>query len=121
MLFQIIFYRVLLRGILITVTYALCIAEILRLPECGKVDGKFSRYHDNKRLTGHVIASFPSTPLHECIIMCFKFPRCKTFNFMSAQSLCELNSESVKKTGSKLEHSEGWVYVDTPVHQTKVR
>ena len=114
------FTRLVLVIILAFLGSPFCLAEIFRLPLCGKFDADFSKYYHGKKLTGHVLAILKSTDLDQCIFMCVQFPRCKTFNFLAKEDLCELNSKSLKEAGTKFESSLGWVYADTPVNQTKV-
>ena len=95
-------------------------AEILRLTECGKFDAQFTEYSHNRRLVGALLASIKSTPIEECTIACIKFKKCKTFNFLADKKLCELNSMTIREFGASLQSASGWLYVDTPVNQTKV-
>ena len=94
--------------------------EILRLPKCGKFDAQFTEHNRNRRLMGARLGTFKSTPIKECIIACIKFKKCKTFNFLADENLCELNSLTVQEFGATLQSASGWLYVDTPVNQTKV-
>ena len=89
-------------------------AKILRLEECGKFDAQFTEYSHNRKLIGARLGSFRSTPIEECTIACIKFKKCKTFNFLAEEKLCELNSMTVREVGTSLESASGWLYVDTP-------
>ena len=96
------------------------LADILRLTECGKYDVKFSKYTHGKRLIGALLASFKPRPLKDCFMTCVKFEKCKTFNFLSGEDVCELNSKTSRETGVVLQSSKGWMHADTPLNQTKV-
>ena len=102
------------------VVHRLSQAEILRLPECGKFDAEFSKYYPEQRLVGAILATFKSTPIRACVAWCIKYPRCKTFNFLGGDEICELNSKTIREAGVKLEASREWLHADTPVNQTKV-
>ena len=95
-------------------------AEVLRLTDCGKFDAQFTEHSHNRRLVGARLASIKSTPIEECTIACIKFKKCKTFNFLADENMCELNSMTVREIGTSLQSASGWMYVDTPVNQTKV-
>ena len=95
-------------------------AEIFRLEECGKFDAKFAEYRRAKRLIGAVLATYTSTQIETCVRKCITFKQCKSFNFLSDQELCELNSKIVGETGVHLQQDQGWLYAHTSVNQTKV-
>ena len=102
--------------------------EILRLPQCNKVDGKFSEIHRNQRLIGSVIKTFKDVNIGGCISQCLKFPECKSVNFLNSTSVsvhatgvCELNSAECDSSGiSKLKQEDGSTYIQTPKMQPNV-
>ena len=102
--------------------------EILRLPECNKLDGKFSEIHKNQRLVGSVIRTFKKENLGGCISKCFEFPKCKSVNLldfteesMQATGVCELNSEDCHSNGkAKLKSRKNSTIAQTPKTQPNV-
>ena len=101
---------------------------ILRLPECNKVDGMFSKFHRNQRLVGSIILRFAKFNIGRCISKCLEFSECKSVNFLdyvteSMQSIgaCELNYEEIASRGkSKLVYQEKSTYLETPKTQPNV-
>ena len=108
--------------------FTLVHTEILRLPECSKLDGMFSEIHRNQKLEGSVIHSFKNVSMRGCISYCLKFTKCKSLNFLDYAAensqptgTCELNSEecdSISKT--KLRYEDKATYIQTPKAQLNV-
>ena len=102
--------------------------EVLRLPECHKIDGLFTEFHRNQRLVGAVIQTFKKINMKECISHCLRFPTCQSVNFldyieesMEATGMCELNSKDCDSNGRvRLKSRERSTIVQTPKIQQNV-
>ena len=102
--------------------------EILRLPQCDKVDGKFSESYRNKRLVGSVINTFNNIKLEGCTSKCLKHRMCMSVNFfnyrvesLQADGICELNSKRYDGSGKvTLKYQEKSTYIQTPMKQQNV-
>ena len=108
--------------------FTLIHTEILRLPQCDKLDGKFSETHRNQRLVGSVIHTFKNLNLDACTWKCLRFEKCRSVNFfdytaetVQATGVCELNSERCDSGGkAKLKYQEKSTFIQTPKEQKNV-
>ena len=90
------------------------LAEILRLPACGKFDGHFYVTHNGHRLIGSSAPiSMKSPTLIDCHYSCIKYPKCKALAFNLKKSLCELYNSDLSDSKTKLIKDNNWDYKES--------
>ena len=95
-------------------------ADILRLDECWKYDGRFTKLHREKALTGSVLLTFVAKEPDECVGRCLMMTECKSTNLRSSDLLCELNSKDSGDEGAILEKRSGWDVLETSDEEENV-
>lgn len=86
---------------------------ILRLPDCGKFDGAWTKFYSGKVLRKSKHSLVHHVTFEQCAVKCMFYPKCKSISVKDEEKMCMIHHSRHNENGTKLEMEKGWTHVET--------